>query len=179
MYSVNHHSTARFDSLGDWLRKQPTREAGQTAEHHRERYGTQMKAESSVTCELRLRLLVAGDAALPVPAALRYDLADPYAIHATFHAAGDTVEWVFARDLLAAGLRDDAGLGDVRVWPSSEAGVQVVYISLSSPEGEALLEAPAPELSTFLDRTYATVPAGSESVHLDIDAALTQLIAES
>ena len=103
-----------------------------------------MKAESSVTCELRLRLLVAGDAALPVPAALRYDLADPYAIHATFHAAGDTVEWVFARDLLAAGLRDDAGLGDVRVWPSSEAGVQVVYISLSSPEGEALLEAPAP-----------------------------------
>ena len=51
-----------------------------------------MKAESSVTCELRLRLLVAGDAALPVPAALRYDLADPYAIHATFHAAGDTVE---------------------------------------------------------------------------------------
>jgi hypothetical protein len=138
-----------------------------------------MKAEPSVTCDLRLRLLVAGDAALPVPAALRYDISDPYAIHATFHAAGDTVEWVFARDLLAAGLRDDAGLGDVRVWPSSDAGVQVVYISLSSPEGEALLEAPAPELSNFLERTYVTVPAGNESTYLDIDAALTQLIAES
>jgi hypothetical protein len=137
-----------------------------------------MKAEPSITCELRLRLLVAGDAALPVPAALRYDVSDPYAIHATFHAAGDTVEWVFARDLLAAGLKDDAGLGDVRVWPSSEAGEQVVYISLCSPEGEALLEAPAPELSNFLERTYATVAAGDESMHLDIDAALTQLIAE-
>jgi hypothetical protein len=40
------------------------------------------------------------------------------------------------------------------------------------------LEAPAPELATFLERTYATVPAGDESMHLDIDTALTQLIAE-
>jgi hypothetical protein len=64
------------------------------------------------------------------------------------------------------------------VWPSSEAGQQVVFISLSSPEGEALLEAPAPALATFLERTYATVAAGDESMHLNIDAALTQLIAE-
>jgi Streptomyces sporulation and cell division protein, SsgA len=138
-----------------------------------------MSAHPTVTCELRLRLLVAGDAALPVPAALRYDVADPYAVHAAFHAGDETVEWVFARELLSTGLRDEAGLGDVRVWPSSETGVDVVYVSLSSPEGEALLEAPARELSMFLKRTYAAVPAGSESAYLDIDTALANLLAGS
>lgn len=136
-----------------------------------------MSADPTVTCELRLRLLVSGDAALPVPAALRYDLTDPYAVHATFLTGSETVEWVFARELLAAGLRGQAGLGDVRVWPSNQAGIEVVYVSLSSPEGEALLEAPAKELSTFLERAYAAVPAGTETDHLDIDTALTHLLA--
>jgi hypothetical protein len=68
-------------------------------------------------------------------------------------------------------------MGDVRVWPSSETGVDVVYVSLSSPEGEALLEAPARELSMFLKRTYVAVPAGSESAYLDIDGALANLLA--
>jgi hypothetical protein len=135
-----------------------------------------MNADATVTCELRLRLLVAGDAALPVPAALRYDVADPYAVHAAFHAAGDTVEWVFARELLAAGLQGEAGIGDVRVWPSSDTGVDVVFVSLSSPEGQALLEAPARELAAFLERTYSAVPAGGESSHVDVDTALAQLL---
>jgi len=136
-----------------------------------------MSADTTVTCELRLRLLVSGDAALPVPAALRYDVADPYAVHATFHAAGDTVEWVFARELLAAGLQGTAGLGDVRVWPSTDAGLDVVFVSLSSPEGQALLEAPARALAGFLERTHRAVPAGAESLHLDVDTALTHLLA--
>ena len=47
---------------------------------------------SSVTCELQLRLVISGDSSLPVPAGLRYDTADPYAVHATFHTGGqDTV----------------------------------------------------------------------------------------
>lgn len=134
---------------------------------------------TSVTCELQLRLVVSSESSLPVPAGLRYDSADPYAVHASFHTGGnETVDWVFARDLLAEGLRRPTGCGDVRVWPSRNRGQGIVCIALSSPEGEALLEAPAPELSNFLERTYATVAAGDESMHLDIDAALTQLIAE-
>ncbi len=74
---------------------------------------------------------------------LRYDTADPYAVHATFHTgAEETVEWVFARDLLAEACTGP-GTGDVRVWPSRSHGQGVVCIALSSPEGEALLEAPA------------------------------------
>lgn len=114
---------------------------------------------TTVSCELHLRLVVSSESSLPVPAGLRYDTADPYAVHATFHTgAEETVEWVFARDLLAEGLHRPTGTGDVRVWPSRSHGQGVVCIALSSPEGEALLEAPARALESFLKRTDAAVP---------------------
>ena len=51
---------------------------------------------TTVSCELHLRLVVSSESSLPVPAGLRYDTADPYAVHATFHTgAEETVEWVF------------------------------------------------------------------------------------
>jgi len=115
---------------------------------------------TTVSCELHLRLVVSSESSLPVPAGLRYDTADPYAVHATFHTgAEETVEWVFARDLLAEGLHRPTGTGDVRVWPSRSHGQGVVCIALSSPEGEALLEAPARALESFLKRTDASVPS--------------------
>lgn len=92
---------------------------------------------TTVSCELHLRLVVSSESSLPVPAGLRYDTADPYAVHATFHTgAEETVEWVFARDLLAEGLHRPTGTGDVRVWPSRSQGQGVVCIALSSPEGK-------------------------------------------
>ena len=42
---------------------------------------------TTVSCELHLRLVVSSESSLPVPAGLRYDTADPYAVHATFHTA--------------------------------------------------------------------------------------------
>ncbi len=50
---------------------------------------------TSVTCELQLRLVVSSESKpLPVPAGLRYDSADPYAVHASFHTGGnETVDW--------------------------------------------------------------------------------------
>ena len=42
---------------------------------------------TTVSCELHLRLIVSSESSLPVPAGLRYDTADPYAVHATFHNA--------------------------------------------------------------------------------------------
>ena len=125
---------------------------------------------TTVSCELHLRLVVSSESSLPVPAGLRYDTADPYAVHATFHTgAEETVEWVFARDLLAEGLHRPTGTGDVRVWPSRSHGQGVVCIALSSPEGEALLEAPARALESFLKRTDAAVPPGTEHRHFDLD----------
>ncbi|MYV93758.1 SsgA family sporulation/cell division regulator, partial [Streptomyces sp. SID1034] len=40
---------------------------------------------TTVSCELHLRLVVSSESSLPVPAGLRYDTADTYAVHATFH----------------------------------------------------------------------------------------------
>ncbi|WP_306971829.1 SsgA family sporulation/cell division regulator [Streptomyces canus] len=124
-----------------------------------------------MSCELHLRLVVSSESSLPVPAGLRYDTADPYAVHATFHTgAEETVEWVFARDLLAEGLHRPTGTGDVRVWPSRSHGQGIVCIALGSPEGEALLEAPARALESFLKRTDAAVPPGTEHHHINVDS---------
>lgn len=136
------------------------------------------RPSATVTCELALQLVVPGDAAVPLPVALRYDSRDPYAVHATFRTGhGDGVEWVFARELLASGTERLVGEGDVRVWPDSQSGAEVVFVALTSPDGEALLAAPAGELAHFVRRTYALVPEGMESRHLDVDSTITALLA--
>jgi hypothetical protein len=135
---------------------------------------------TSVSTELQLRLVVPGAASLPVRAGLRYDATDPYAVQVSFHtgngAEGDIVEWTFARQLLTDGVTAPVGEGDVQVWPSASAGLPVVCLSLTSPSGKALFEVPLPELVDFLGQTYAAVPTGAESQHVDVDAELALLL---
>ena len=135
---------------------------------------------TSVSTELQLRLVVPGAASLPVRAGLRYDVADPYAVQVSFHTGSgsdsEIVEWTFARQLLTDGVSAPVGEGDVQVWPSASAGLPVVCLSLSSPSGKALFEVPLPELVDFLGQTYAAVPTGSESQHVDVDAELALLL---
>ena len=134
----------------------------------------------TVRTELQLRLLVPGATSMPVRAGLSYDAADPYAVTVAFHtgsgSAGEVVDWTFARQLLTDGVTAPVGQGDVQVWPSSDAGEPVVCLSLSSPSGKALFEVPVPELVEFLTMTYAAVPTGSESEHVDVDAELALLL---
>jgi hypothetical protein len=135
---------------------------------------------TSVSTELQLRLVVPGAASLPVRAGLRYDVTDPYAVQVAFHTGtqsdGEIVEWTFARQLLTDGVTAPVGEGDVQVWPSASAGQPVVCLSLSSPSGKALFEVPLPELVDFLGQTYAAIPTGSESDHVDVDAELALLL---
>jgi hypothetical protein len=136
---------------------------------------------TSVSTEVQLRLVVPGAASLPVRAGLRYDVTDPYAVQVSFHTGshdseGDIVEWTFARQLLTDGVSAPVGEGDVQVWPSASGGHPVVCLSLSSPSGRALFEVPLPELVEFLGQTYAAVPTGSESEHVDVDAELALLL---
>ena len=131
--------------------------------------------QPTVTSQLELKLVVPGESTVPLAVVLRYTGADPYAVHAEFRTGlEESVEWVFARELLAEGVQRSAGEGDVRVWPSGAPGHEVVYVSLASPDGRALLQAPAPELVAFLRRTYDLVPEGMESV--DLDATLHALL---
>ena len=132
---------------------------------------------TTVTCDLALQLVVPGDASVPLPVTLSYDAADPYAVHAIFRTGqSEGVEWVFARELLARGAQGPCGDGDVRVWPAGDRGDDAVHIALASPDGEALLAAPAGALVQFVERTYDVVPEGYESWHLDVDGAIAAIL---
>ncbi|MEU6506553.1 SsgA family sporulation/cell division regulator [Streptomyces sp. NPDC046942] len=129
--------------------------------------------------ELELRLILSPERSIPVPARLGYRCDDPYAVHIAFHINSDSpVNWTFARDLLVEGVFRPCGQGDVRVWPTKADGRSVVLIALSSPDGDALLEAPVPQVSAWLERTLLAVPPGTEGAQLGIDDALDQLLAQ-
>ncbi|MEV6110998.1 SsgA family sporulation/cell division regulator [Streptomyces sp. NPDC052109] len=128
--------------------------------------------------ELEMRLILSPERGIPVPARLGYRSDDPYAAHIAFHInSASPVTWTFARDLLVEGVFRPCGQGDVRVWPTKVDGRSVVLMALSSPDGDALLEAPVPQVSAWLERTLRAVPPGTEGGQLGIDGALDQLLA--
>ncbi|MFD7407290.1 SsgA family sporulation/cell division regulator [Streptomyces sp. NPDC059866] len=128
--------------------------------------------------ELEMRLVLSPERSVPVAARLGYRSDDPYAVHITFHIDSDQpVNWTFARELLVEGVFRPCGRGDVRVWPSKANGRSVVLIALSSPDGDALLEAPAAQVSAWLERTLRVVPPGSEGAQLGLDDGLAELLA--
>jgi Streptomyces sporulation and cell division protein, SsgA len=147
---------------------------------------------TTISTELGLRLVVPQQTIVPLVASMYYSGSDPYAVRMAFHVGTDEpVEWIFARDLLAAGIESRQGEGDVQVWPSpascadsddpdakgpAEMGGKVLNIELSSPFGQAHFEAPAHAMSAFLRRTYQIVPAGRESRYIDIEAELNDLL---
>ncbi|HEY3504376.1 MAG TPA: SsgA family sporulation/cell division regulator [Actinocatenispora sp.] len=134
---------------------------------------------TTVEVEASLQLVAPDSVTLPVRSSLRYDPADPYAVHVLFHpdgGSGDPVGWSFARDLLVSGLNEATGIGDVRVWPWSTPHGEVVALALSSPDGNALFEVPRSILVRFLRRTFAAVPTGEESRYLDVDTAVGRLL---
>ncbi|MEU5363139.1 SsgA family sporulation/cell division regulator [Streptomyces sp. NPDC005925] len=127
--------------------------------------------------ELQLHLVLSPERSVPVPARLSYRGDDPYAVHITFHVDSDVpVHWTFARELLVEGVFRPCGQGDVRVWPSRAGGRDVVRMSLSSPDGEALLEAPGSPVSAWVERTLRAVPPGAEGERLGLDHALAELL---
>ncbi|WP_217142806.1 SsgA family sporulation/cell division regulator [Streptomyces sp. AC627_RSS907] len=128
--------------------------------------------------ELEMRLILSPEHAVPVPALLGYHSDDPYAVHVIFHINSfQPVHWTFARDLLVEGVFRPCGDGDVRVWPSKAAGRGVVLMALSSPDGDALLEAPTAQVSAWLERSLRAVPPGTEGGRLGIDDGLAELLA--
>jgi hypothetical protein len=154
-------------------------------------------SSTTISAELGLRLVVPQQTIVPLVASMYYSGSDPYAVRMAFHVGTDEpVEWIFARDLLAAGIESRHGDGDVQVWPSpiscaeaddldvigsadasgTDIGGTVLNIELSSPFGQAHFEAPAQAMSAFLKRTYQIVPAGKESGFIDIETELNDLL---
>lgn len=136
-----------------------------------------MHRSDTVAAELGLTLVVPEHGGVPLTASLYYRGDDPYAIRMAFHVGmDDPVEWIFARDLIAAGMHEPTGEGDVRVWPGADGDQRVLNISLSSPFGQAHFEAPLSAVSQFLLRTFEVIPVGREGDFTDIDGELNELL---
>jgi Streptomyces sporulation and cell division protein, SsgA len=136
----------------------------------------------SITHPLTLELIDASGGTTVVSAELTYDVADPYAVSAQFSVVSsskseDSVCWVFARALLATGMYEPVGDGDVHIWPCLNArGEAVTIIELSSPDGEALMQALTTDVCGFLRQTESLVPTGAEATYLDLDDTITKLL---
>ena len=135
-------------------------------------------AAPTVTAPVTLELIDPTGAVTPIDAELRYDARDPFAVTTVFLAGESAVRWTFGRELLAEGLYEPSGDGDVHVWPCLDSeGHAVVIIELCSPDGEALVQARTGDLSAFVDRMNRAVEPGRETEHLDLDATINAIFA--
>lgn len=97
-----------------------------------------------------------------------YQSADPYAVRITFHLPAGDIPWLVARGLLARGMTEPVGEGDVRLHPAlDEEGHAVTVVVFHSPAGRLRVEVRSSELREFLDGTEELVTLGEESVDLD------------
>ncbi|MFJ2715446.1 SsgA family sporulation/cell division regulator [Streptomyces sp. NPDC087437] len=115
-----------------------------------------------------------------IPATLHYDRRDPFAVRMTFPAPatleGVDVCWLFARDLLAAGLREPEGDGDVRVRPY---GFDRTVLEFHAPEGTAVVHVHSGEIRRFLEAASELVPLGLEHLQFDLDHGLAELMRDA
>ncbi|MGP4090085.1 SsgA family sporulation/cell division regulator [Streptomyces sp. KR55] len=126
------------------------------------------------------RLVAAAPRMQSIPATLCYDTSDPFAIRMTFPAQatleGEEVCWTFSRELLAAGLHDPEGHGDVRVRPY---GYDRTVLEFHAAEGTAVVHVRSGELRRFLQATRVLVPEGLEHAYLDLDHDLAELMRDA
>ncbi|MFJ2115476.1 MULTISPECIES: SsgA family sporulation/cell division regulator [unclassified Streptomyces] len=115
-----------------------------------------------------------------VPATLFYDRADPFAVRMAFPPPatleGTEVTWEFSRELLATGMTEPVGVGDVRVRPF---GYGRTVLEFHAPEGTAMVHLRTSELRQFLERAQGLVPDGREHLYLDLDHDLAELLRDA
>ena len=105
-----------------------------------------------VTQDIAMECVDVDGLSMTLAVVLGYCPEDPYAVTATFRTPGGDVVWTFARDLLARGLTDPVGDGDVHVWPCLDtSGRAVVIIELRSPDGELLVQGATHEVTRFVN----------------------------
>ncbi|MGW0857243.1 SsgA family sporulation/cell division regulator [Streptomyces sp. NPDC002690] len=129
---------------------------------------------------VQARMVAAVPRMATLAATLRYDRENPYAVRIAFPARatleGTEVSWEFSRDLLARGVDEPAGVGDVRVRPFGE---ERTALEFHAAEGVAMVHVRTSELRRFLGRVQELVPAGDEHRFLDLDRALADLLGDS
>jgi hypothetical protein len=107
-----------------------------------------------LSCSLPIGQVVGNGERVPLTGLLRFDPADPIAISLVIRVTtGQTVEWTFARNLLAADTDQPVGVGEVRVRLLPE-----VVGNVRSPRVESEPERPS---SDWPGRTSALLDAST------------------
>jgi hypothetical protein len=107
---------------------------------------------------------------------LGYDPEDPLAVTVEVTGESRRSRWVFARDLLADGLRSMTPLGDGRI--QVQATSVLAEITVECEDGDApVLRLPWWNTREFVRRTVEEVPRGEESC--DVDGWVAALTASS
>ncbi|MGN9790149.1 SsgA family sporulation/cell division regulator [Streptomyces sp. NPDC054847] len=129
---------------------------------------------------VQARLVASAPQMESVPATLHYDRRDPFAVRIDFPGPatleGTDVSWAFSRELLAEGVHEPAGLGDVRLRPY---GYDRTVLEFHAPEGMAMVHIRTGDLRRFLERAHEAVPAGREHLYLGLDQDLTELLRDA
>ncbi|GGW23907.1 SsgA family sporulation/cell division regulator [Streptomyces xantholiticus] len=129
---------------------------------------------------VQARLVATAPQMESVPATLHYDRRDPFAVRIDFPGPatleGTDVSWAFSRELLAEGVHEPAGIGDVRVRPY---GYDRTVLEFHAPEGMAIVHIRTGELRRFLERVQEVVPAGREHLYLGLEEDLRDLLGDA
>jgi hypothetical protein len=125
-----------------------------------------------------------------VEVTFRYHPRDPYSVRLEFSSV-DPYDgsvsapsvWEVARDALSAGAIHglSSGMGDFRVMEPTEATFRLRLLSTRECLGGTCphydVHLSREHVYSFLLRTFAIVPQGYESDHVDVDGALARLLA--
>jgi len=149
----------------------------ETTTEEREHHMSHPIQHPALSHDITLSCLDPWGRTVDVPTTLGYREEDPYAVSLTFHSHSGDVEWVVSRTLLLQGLASPAGEGDVKVYPSiDERARAVAVLDFSSPDGRLVATTSSREIQGFLAKTFAAVPVGTESRHLDLDGLIEALL---
>jgi Streptomyces sporulation and cell division protein, SsgA len=126
---------------------------------------------------LRIQRWLGEGAEQSVRAEFRFDPEVPMIVSITFTPGhGPSVIWHIGREVLAHGLHEDSGEGDVQVWPS-EFHDHLAWLMLESRGVGAFFQMPVQPLADWLDATYEAVPEETEMDTLDWDGFIAELLA--
>lgn len=105
-----------------------------------------------------------------------YSSDEPFSVTVAFQSGPDAwVEWVFARDLLMAGIMGPAGIGDVRFVPFDDGHARFLLLVIESDQGRASWFLTRDEAEEFLAMTLEIVPSGSEEQFFNPDKLLEEI----
>ncbi|WP_306321984.1 MULTISPECIES: SsgA family sporulation/cell division regulator [unclassified Streptomyces] len=114
---------------------------------------------------------------------LRYTADDPLVVHVVLPDSEATSgSWALSRDLLSAGLSGAAGIGDVAVRPVSRENEPLtveIEVRGSRAGGAVRLAVGHRALLTYLERSHALVPFGSEADQGAMDRELELLLGDA